>query len=110
MPISLSLFRAAIPNPALEAKFDELMILGYYTWGLVPPTIQRRVVKRHSRPSRPSPAWRRNPMEEPPMKSRSIMLVVCAVALALSVGYAGAITTTPGPDTLKVDYYANANT
>jgi hypothetical protein len=44
------------------------------------------------------------------MKSRTIMLVVCAFALALSVGYAGAITTTPGPDTLKVDYFANANT
>ncbi len=44
------------------------------------------------------------------MKSRTILFALCAFTLALSVGYAGAITTTPGPDTLKVDYFANANT
>jgi len=37
------------------------------------------------------------------------MLVVCTLVLALSAGYAAAVTT-PGPDTLKVDYFANANT
>jgi hypothetical protein len=44
------------------------------------------------------------------MKSRTILFAICAFTLALSVGYAGAVTTTPGPDTLKVDYFANANT
>jgi hypothetical protein len=37
------------------------------------------------------------------------MLVVCTLALALCAGYAAA-STTPGPDTLKVDYFSNANT
>jgi len=40
---------------------------------------------------------------------RTTMLVVCTLVLALSAGYAAAVTT-PGPDTLKVDYFANANT
>jgi len=40
---------------------------------------------------------------------RTTMLVVCMLALALCAGYAAAATT-PGPDTLKVDYFANANT
>src|SRR5580700_8551458 len=40
---------------------------------------------------------------------RTTMLVVCMLALALYAGYAAAATT-PGPDTLKVDYFANANT
>jgi hypothetical protein len=39
---------------------------------------------------------------------RITMLVVCTVALALCAGVAGAVTT-PGPDTLKVDYFSNAN-
>jgi len=34
---------------------------------------------------------------------------VCTLVLALSAGYAAAATT-PSPDTLKVDYFANANT
>ena len=41
--------------------------------------------------------------------SRITVLVVCTLALALCAGYAVA-ETTPGPDTLKVDYFANANT
>src|ERR1700735_4474636 len=41
---------------------------------------------------------------------RTTMLVVCTVALALCAGVAMAGTTTPAPDTLKVDYFANANT
>jgi len=41
---------------------------------------------------------------------RITMLVVCTLALALSVGYAAAAITTPPADTLKVDYFANANT
>jgi hypothetical protein len=36
-------------------------------------------------------------------------LVLCTLALALSVAYSSA-STTPGPDTFKVDYFANANT
>jgi hypothetical protein len=40
---------------------------------------------------------------------RTTMLVVCTLVLALCAGYAAALTT-PGPDTLKVDYFANANT
>jgi hypothetical protein len=39
---------------------------------------------------------------------RITMLVVCTIALALCAGVASA--TTPAPDTLKVDYFANANT
>jgi hypothetical protein len=38
------------------------------------------------------------------------MLVVCTLALALFAGYASAATTTPPADTLKVDYFSNANT
>jgi hypothetical protein len=38
------------------------------------------------------------------------MLVVCTLALALCAGSAFASTTTPPADTLKVDYFANANT
>ena len=38
------------------------------------------------------------------------MLVVCTLALALCAGSAFAATTTPPADTLKVDYFANANT
>ena len=41
---------------------------------------------------------------------RTTMLVVCTIALALCAGSAWAAVTTPGPDTLKVDYFANANT
>jgi hypothetical protein len=37
------------------------------------------------------------------------MLVVCTLALALCAGYAAAQTAPPA-DTLKVDYFANANT
>ena len=40
---------------------------------------------------------------------RTTMLVVCTLVLALSAGFAAAATT-PGPDTLKVDYFSNANT
>jgi hypothetical protein len=38
------------------------------------------------------------------------MLVVCTLALALCAGSAFAAVTTPPADTLKVDYFANANT
>jgi hypothetical protein len=38
------------------------------------------------------------------------MLVVCALALALCTVSAWAATTAPAADTLKVDYFANANT
>jgi hypothetical protein len=41
---------------------------------------------------------------------RITMLVVCTIALALCAGVAAATTTPPAPDTLKVDYFANANT
>jgi hypothetical protein len=41
---------------------------------------------------------------------RITMLVVCALALTLCVGSAWASTTTPPADTMKVDYFANANT
>jgi hypothetical protein len=41
--------------------------------------------------------------------SRNIMLVVCALALALCTASAWA-STTPPADTLKVEYFANANT
>jgi hypothetical protein len=41
---------------------------------------------------------------------RITMLVVCTLALAISVGYAAAEVTTPPADVLKVDYFANANT
>lgn len=41
--------------------------------------------------------------------SRNVMLVVCALALALCTASAWA-STTPPADTLKVDYFANANT
>lgn len=44
---------------------------------------------------------------------RTTMLVVCSLALALCAGSAWAQTgavTTPPADTLKVDYFANANT
>ncbi len=41
---------------------------------------------------------------------RITMLVVCMIALALCAGVAAASTTPPAPDTLKVDYFANANT
>lgn len=40
---------------------------------------------------------------------RTTLLVVCTLALALCAGYAAA-STTPPPDTLKVDYFSNANT
>ncbi len=40
---------------------------------------------------------------------RKATLVVCTLVLALSAGFAAA-STTPPPDTLKVDYFANANT
>jgi hypothetical protein len=39
---------------------------------------------------------------------RITMLVVCTLALTLCVGYAAAQT--PAADTLKVDYFSNANT
>jgi len=38
------------------------------------------------------------------------MLVASTLALALCASYAAAVTTTPPADTLKVDYFANANT
>jgi len=41
--------------------------------------------------------------------ARIKMFGVCALALVLCAGYAAAATTTPPPDTLKVDYFANAN-
>jgi hypothetical protein len=41
---------------------------------------------------------------------RITVLVVCTLALALCAGYAAASTTPPPADTLKVDYFANANT
>jgi len=41
---------------------------------------------------------------------RITMLVVCLLAMALCAGYAAASTTPPPADTLKVDYFANANT
>jgi len=40
---------------------------------------------------------------------RTTMLVVCTLVLALCAGYAAAQTAPPA-DTLKVDYFANANT
>lgn len=40
---------------------------------------------------------------------RTSTLALCTLALALSVAYSAA-STTPGPDTFKVDYFANANT
>jgi hypothetical protein len=40
---------------------------------------------------------------------RTTMLVVCTLVLALCAGYAAA-QTAPAADTLKVDYFANANT
>jgi hypothetical protein len=40
---------------------------------------------------------------------RTTMLVVCTLAVALCAGSAFAVTTPPA-DTLKVDYFANANT
>jgi len=42
--------------------------------------------------------------------TRITVAVVCTLALALCAGSAWATTTPPGPDTLKVDYFANANT
>ncbi|MGA7908398.1 MAG: hypothetical protein WCA16_13400 [Candidatus Sulfotelmatobacter sp.] len=41
---------------------------------------------------------------------RTTMLVVCLLALALCAGSAMASTTPPPADTLKVDYFSNANT
>src|ERR1700679_1748743 len=41
---------------------------------------------------------------------RTTMLVICTLVLALCAGSALAVTTTPAPDTLKIDYFANANT
>jgi hypothetical protein len=41
---------------------------------------------------------------------RLTMLVVCLLALALCAGSAFASTVAPPPDTLKVDYFSNANT
>jgi hypothetical protein len=41
---------------------------------------------------------------------RITMLVVCTLALALCAGFAAASTTPPPADTLKVDYFINANT
>ncbi|HEY6768519.1 MAG TPA: hypothetical protein VI386_27490 [Candidatus Sulfotelmatobacter sp.] len=38
------------------------------------------------------------------------MLVVCTLALAICAGSAFAATTTPPADTLKVNYFSNANT
>jgi hypothetical protein len=38
------------------------------------------------------------------------MLVICTLALALCAGSAWAATTPPPADTLKVDYFSNANT
>ena len=40
---------------------------------------------------------------------RTAILVLCTLALALNAAYASA-STTPGPDTFKVDYFSNANT
>jgi hypothetical protein len=40
---------------------------------------------------------------------RTAILVLCTLALALNAAYTSA-STTPGPDTFKVDYFANANT
>jgi hypothetical protein len=42
--------------------------------------------------------------------NRTTILVVCALAFALCTGSALASTYPPPPDTLKVDYFANANT
>src|SRR5271169_6792013 len=41
---------------------------------------------------------------------RTTMLVVCTVALALCASFAAAAQTTPPADTLKIDYFSNANT
>jgi hypothetical protein len=41
---------------------------------------------------------------------RTTMVVVCTLAVALCAGIAAATTTPPPADTLKVDYFANANT
>jgi hypothetical protein len=41
---------------------------------------------------------------------RTTMLVVCTLAVALCAGSAFAVVATPPADTLKVDYFANANT
>jgi len=41
---------------------------------------------------------------------RTTMLVVCSLALAFCAGSAFAAVTAPPADTLKVDYFANANT
>jgi len=41
---------------------------------------------------------------------RTTTLVVCSLAMALCAGSAFAGTTTPPADTLKVEYFANANT
>jgi len=38
------------------------------------------------------------------------MLVICTLALAVCAGSAFAAVTTPPADTLKIDYFANANT
>jgi hypothetical protein len=43
------------------------------------------------------------------MKSKTILLVVCSLTLALSAGYAAAANA-PGPDTFKVSWFVNANT
>jgi hypothetical protein len=40
---------------------------------------------------------------------RTTIFAACALSLILCAGYAAA-QTTPGPDTLKVDYFSNANT
>jgi hypothetical protein len=42
--------------------------------------------------------------------SRNIVLVLCVLALALCTSSAWAVIPTPAADTLKVDYFANANT
>src|SRR5271166_3381589 len=42
------------------------------------------------------------------MMSKTTSLVLSTLALALCAGYAAAATT-PGPDTLKVDYFSGAN-
>ncbi len=41
---------------------------------------------------------------------RTPILIVCMLVLTLFAGYAVASTTPPPADTLKVDYFANANT
>lgn len=41
---------------------------------------------------------------------RTTMLVVCTLALALCASFAAAAVTTPPADTLKVNYFSNANT